>query len=390
VDVSTRIEDTIVGPGWLEFLASGRAVIGSESGSSVLDRRGAIKAKLQQLTLMNPDLAFEQVNPLMPPGWDQYEFFAISPRHFEAVMTQTCQVLVEGTYDGVLHPHIHYLPVRRDLSNLDEVLEAVKNRALVGELSQRAYKDVFESGRYTYRRFAQEFDDAIQTAADQSGVRVGDSFRFRARAAWPVIRLVSHAAEVNRLVRYRVARAVVTSPLYWCFLRHPLVCIAKSHLAMRLILSSPQVRKLVKIFASDKAIRQKIRLRDLLLDCFMLRVLQQLNGGQVRGLGGVSLTVDWQGSRGAVIFKSHPSDKRVFGEHISIRSHLGDWTDHMASPDQIVWDHSAIGGEVLYPVFRSKRVTLPIGENGIYRFRALPLLARQYRGDLVVALAPGT
>ena len=38
----------------------------------------------------------------MPRGWDSYAFFAISPRHLEAVITKTAQVLVEGRYSGVL------------------------------------------------------------------------------------------------------------------------------------------------------------------------------------------------------------------------------------------------------------------------------------------------
>ena len=40
----------------------------------------------------------------MPSGWDSYAFFAISPRHLEAVITKTAQVLVEGRYSGVLEP----------------------------------------------------------------------------------------------------------------------------------------------------------------------------------------------------------------------------------------------------------------------------------------------
>jgi hypothetical protein len=389
VDISTKHEDTIVGPAWLEFLGSGRTVIGCESGSSVLDRRGAIKAKIQQVMLADPDLTFEQIGSFLPSDWDGYQFFAISPRHLEAAMTRTCQVLIEGAYDGVLHPHIHYLPLRRDFSNLDEVLETIRNRALVRDLSQRAYRDICESGRHTYRRFAVEIEKAMQAAADHHGACAGGSFSTRARIAWPAMRRIARASEVSRLARYRVGMAVVTSPFYWCFLRHPLVCVAKAQLALRLIVSSPQVRRLVKIVAGDKTLRGKLRVRDLLLDCFMLRILQQLNDGRVKGLSGVRLTVDWQGARGAVIFKSRSMDNATQEDRAVLRCPLDTWAEQIRSPDRIVWDHSAIGREVLYPVFRSKRVTLPIGENGIYRFRTLPLLARQYRGELVGALATG-
>ena len=119
MDISTRWEDTIFGDAWLDFLMSGRAVIGCESGSSVLDRRGEIQKRIAELLAEHPGLTFEEVAAQMPAGWDSYAFFAISPRHLEAVVTKTAQVLVEGSYSGVLEPERHYIPVRRDLLNLD-------------------------------------------------------------------------------------------------------------------------------------------------------------------------------------------------------------------------------------------------------------------------------
>ena len=110
VDISTHPEDTIVGPAWMRFLASGRCVVGCESGSSVLDRRGEIRARIRHLLRAEPDLTFEEIDARMWPGWDSYAFFAVSPRHFEAVMTRTCQILVEGEYDGVLEAGRHYIP----------------------------------------------------------------------------------------------------------------------------------------------------------------------------------------------------------------------------------------------------------------------------------------
>ena len=118
VDISTRPEDTIYGAGWLDFLMSGRAVIGAESGSSALDARGEIQRRISRLVAERPDITFEEVDAQMPAGWDSYAFFAISPRHLEAVVTKTAQVLVAGRYSGVLEPERHYIPVRRDLSDL--------------------------------------------------------------------------------------------------------------------------------------------------------------------------------------------------------------------------------------------------------------------------------
>lgn len=169
VDISTSVDDTIVGRRWLEFLQSGRAVIGCESGSSVLDRRGAVRSQVRNLCAERPSLSFEEVGRRMPSGWDDYRFVAVSPRHFEAVITKTCQILVEGHYDGVLKPGAHYLPIKHDFSNVEEVLDQIKDHRLLGRIADRAYEEIHLSQRYTYRRFGEQIREAIVAAQALSG-----------------------------------------------------------------------------------------------------------------------------------------------------------------------------------------------------------------------------
>lgn len=163
-NISTHDEDTIVGDAWIDFIASGKTIIGCESGSSAIDRRGEIKSKIQALLAENKGLSFDEVAAQLPSGWDNFSFFAISPRHLEAVMTKTCQVLVEGKYDGILAPDKHYIPVKRDFSNLDEVLDKLNNNKLLQEIADRAYEEVYRSERYSYQKFAADIDRAISNA----------------------------------------------------------------------------------------------------------------------------------------------------------------------------------------------------------------------------------
>ncbi len=160
-DISTRPEDTIMGDRWFDFLASGRVVIGCESGSSVLDRDGGIMKAIEAMEAANPSLAFADVQAAMPEGWDDYRFFAISPRHLEVVLTKTAQVLVEGSYSGVLEADRHFIPLRRDFSNLQDVMERVKDTAALAEMAERAYEDILLGGKYTYRKFAEEILTAV-------------------------------------------------------------------------------------------------------------------------------------------------------------------------------------------------------------------------------------
>lgn len=155
-DISTRPDDTVLGHGWLDFLGSGRAVIGAESGSSVLDERGEVQRRISRLLARSPGVTFEEVDAQMPSGWDSYAFFAISPRHLEAVITKTAQVLVEGRYSGVLEPERHYIPVHRDFSNLDEALERLREVETVEAMAERAYEEVYLSARNNLQVLADE------------------------------------------------------------------------------------------------------------------------------------------------------------------------------------------------------------------------------------------
>jgi len=160
-DISTRWEDTIFGAAWLDFLLAGRVVIGAESGSSVLDRRGEVRGRIRELLAAQPQLSFEDVARELPERWDSWTFFAVSPRHLEAVVTKTTQVLVEGTYSGVLEADRHYIPLRRDFSNLDEVLERLHDHRLLQETADRAYEEIYVGGSYRYGDFAAAIREAL-------------------------------------------------------------------------------------------------------------------------------------------------------------------------------------------------------------------------------------
>jgi hypothetical protein len=63
-------------------------------------------------------------------------------------------VLIEGAYDRVLIPEKHYIELKSDFSNLDEVLDIIAKDEVREEITSRAWQDIVESGKYTYRSFA--------------------------------------------------------------------------------------------------------------------------------------------------------------------------------------------------------------------------------------------
>ncbi len=154
--ISTRSEDTFMGDAWYEFLGRCKYQIGLEGGASVLDWDGSRRIATLEYVEHHPQSTFEEIEAACFPGLDgQFALFALSPRHLEACATRTCQILVEGEYNGVLQPWKHYIPVRKDFSDIDDVLEVVRRDDRRAEIVEVAYRDVVASGRYTYKAFAQ-------------------------------------------------------------------------------------------------------------------------------------------------------------------------------------------------------------------------------------------
>ena len=153
-DISTDKTKTILGSKWLDFLSSGRCTIGTESGSSVIDFRGEKQAFIRSLLVNNPEISFEELNKHFYPGWENTPITAISPRHFEAILTKTCQILLEGDYNNILKPGKHYISLKKDYSNLDDILESIKDHEYTTDIAENAYLDIAQSGLYDYSSFA--------------------------------------------------------------------------------------------------------------------------------------------------------------------------------------------------------------------------------------------
>jgi hypothetical protein len=153
-DISTRYEDTFLGDDWYKFLLRCKYTIGVEGGASILDWDGKVRQKTQNYMAQHPQASFEEVEAACFPGLDgSLNLLAISPRHLEACATRTCQVLIEGEYNGILTAGKHYIALERDFSNLAEVLDLVKEDSLRGKIVENAYRDVVSSGLCNYKNF---------------------------------------------------------------------------------------------------------------------------------------------------------------------------------------------------------------------------------------------
>jgi len=153
-DISHHPKDVITGDGWYSFLLRCKYVLGTEGGTSILDWDGRLHERTGSFVKEHPNAGFAEIERNCFPEMDgTFGGFAISPRHLEACATETCQVLTEGEYNGILVPGKHYIELKKDFSNLDEVLDMIVSDDLRQNITKRAYRDVVASGKYSYAAF---------------------------------------------------------------------------------------------------------------------------------------------------------------------------------------------------------------------------------------------
>jgi hypothetical protein len=86
----------------------------------------------------------------------------ISPRVFEAIASRTILVLFEGEYSGVIRPDEHFIALKKDGSNLADVIQSLQNNEYIDAMADRAWTDVIESGKYSYKSFVSMVDKELQ------------------------------------------------------------------------------------------------------------------------------------------------------------------------------------------------------------------------------------
>ncbi|MFE8644849.1 hypothetical protein ACFX58_07160 [Sphingomonas sp. NCPPB 2930] len=161
-DIEWDEEKRIYGSDWPRFLMDCKVTLGTESGANRFDFDGSLRIAVNQALAEHPDLSYAEFKQRM--GWEDERpiMNQISPRFFEAIAYRTALILFEGMYSGILQPWVHYIPLRKDFSNIAEVMAAAADDYLLDRLTAQAYLDVVESDRYTYQTFIGEYDASLE------------------------------------------------------------------------------------------------------------------------------------------------------------------------------------------------------------------------------------
>jgi hypothetical protein len=137
---------------WAEFLRRCKGTVGAESGTYYLDRTGRVTEAAKAYVKATQPPRFQQILDRHGEGPDgPMSGKTISSRHFEAIGTKTCQILIQGHYNGILDEEKHYIGVRKDLSNIEDAVRRFKDAAYRQAMVDRAYEYVMAEHTYAKR-----------------------------------------------------------------------------------------------------------------------------------------------------------------------------------------------------------------------------------------------
>jgi glycosyl transferase family 1 len=136
---------------WSHFLGTCKGTIGAESGTYYLERDDRTQEAVKEFLAEHPSAEFHEVYDRFFKGYpNPVSGKAISSRHFEPIGTKTCQILLDGQYNGILKADEHFIALKQDYSNIDDVIRRFKDEGYRRTTVDRAYDYV--TAQHTYRQ----------------------------------------------------------------------------------------------------------------------------------------------------------------------------------------------------------------------------------------------
>ena len=422
-DIEVTEENRIYGESWYAFVESCRTMLGSESGSNVFDFDGSIERQYKALMRAKPGLSYEEFRSYVADHEKDIGMGQISPRVFEAAALRTPLILLTGRYSGLIQPGEHYVELRKDFSNLEDVLRRVEDVPGLEAMADRAYCHLIASGAYSYRRFIELVDGVIERRLSEREKGLGvvpATRRARGRSVraahregstvteFPTVYPLdpSHyfRREMDRLrasalgdatfrdLGEELVRRILARLLGWrrgwiaARLRRDPGTFAKARVAMKAILTYP-LRALFLQWLVDRRIRRRIGYERLLTDLLKLEIVRQACRGILQARERFFIRSTFDPAGGVLTLTSVPA-RRLSQEDNRSRS-MSDLTVALRQGTvmSIVWDHSALGWQVVWELKRSQWLTIFVGVGGVHRFDALVELARHHPDRVAPVLA---
>lgn len=162
LDIETNDSERIYGVEWYKRLSRAKFTLATPSGSNVFDLSGNMRAKIKWFKLFNRNASEKDIYENVVKKFENEIIMnQISPKFLEAMCCKTALILFEDNYNSELTPNVHYLSLKKDFSNFEEIKNKIQNPDIYKKLVANCMNDFVLSNRYHYSNFIHLFDNMI-------------------------------------------------------------------------------------------------------------------------------------------------------------------------------------------------------------------------------------
>lgn len=161
LNLESNDSERIYGDAWYKVISRSKTMLGTESGSNVFDFNG----NLQKLITKDIEAGSDYndiFSKYIEPLEKEVKMNQISPKLFEAIALKTVLILYEGEYSGILTPNRHYIPLKKDFSNFEEVVALIGNNEALQKIADTVFNEIGLNPELSYKHYVQNmFDVAV-------------------------------------------------------------------------------------------------------------------------------------------------------------------------------------------------------------------------------------
>lgn len=379
-DISVRESERLYGEEWVRFVGDSRCVLGTASGSSVIDFTGEIRRRCLHHLATHPEASYDELRRLYFADVDgKHTIETVSPRVFEAAALRSTMVHHEGRYAGVIEPGRHFVCVKRDYSNVAEVVEQIRDHGHCRALADNAYRDLVASGRYSYREFVREFDRRLDR-------HVPKTLR-RRTISRPLFYARNYRRRGQKLLPWKggfVVAPAVALPSRWLstllaqippakrgrlatgFMANPEELVRKVVFAVRLVARNRSLRTILRVHLQGRGDGPRVPIWQIAYELIKLDLAARAMAGKLGNRQPFRVSIAADPALGAVVLTSDTLDAPTESFPVAVERMLLD-----GRLRAMVWDHARIGEYLFCEVSPDRWLRIGLGGNGLYRFEAL-------------------
>lgn len=149
MDISMDPADRFDIVGWANFLNNCKFQLGVEAGYDYFEITDNTRKKVIQYLEANPSSTYEEIFDLFFKNYpNPVPMRNISGRHIEAMACGSVQILFEGHYNGYLEPDRHFIMLKKDFSNIGDVLSRLNDETYVSTIQKESLDLVSSEFQY--------------------------------------------------------------------------------------------------------------------------------------------------------------------------------------------------------------------------------------------------